>query len=140
MKDKRNVHLEIQELCDCYATTDYLREMAVIKDDADAPTAALKWIALAALHGINASAEKIAISRTADGEVQVTAEYRKSVLPSPGKTVGAKIIESVRSMTHLEAEKGKTPFSLGVRGNTVDLKIKVKSTGRGETVTIGFPE
>ncbi len=140
MKEKRNFHLEVQELCDCFATTDYLSEMSVLKNDADSDTAALKWIALAALHGINANAEKIVISRSADGEVEVKAVYRKSVLPSPGKMVGEKILAAVRSMTHLEADKGKTPFSLGIRGNSVDLKIKVKSKKEDESVTIAFPE
>ncbi len=31
MKEKRNVHLKVQELCDCYATNDPLKEMSVVK-------------------------------------------------------------------------------------------------------------
>ncbi|MFC1814353.1 hypothetical protein ACFL0M_00110 [Thermodesulfobacteriota bacterium] len=61
MKEKRNPHLKVQELCDCFATTDLLKEMSALKGDADIDEAALKWIALAALHGINANAEKISI-------------------------------------------------------------------------------
>ena len=140
MKEKRNLHLKVQELCDCFATTDYLSEMAGLDRDADKEEAALKWIALAALHGINANAEKIVISRSRGGQVEVSATYRKSELPSPGSEVGAGVIAAVRDMTHLETDKGKTPFSLGIRGNSIDLKIKVKSKEKGESVTIAFPE
>jgi hypothetical protein len=57
MKAKRNLHLKVQEMCDCYATNDPLKEMSVIKTDADKAEAAVKWLALAALHGVNNNAE-----------------------------------------------------------------------------------
>jgi hypothetical protein len=31
MKDKENLHKKVQEHCDCFATTDYLSEMAKVK-------------------------------------------------------------------------------------------------------------
>ncbi len=50
MKDKRSQHLKLQELCDCFVTTDPLKEMSEIENDGDdTEEAALKWIALAAL-------------------------------------------------------------------------------------------
>ena len=58
MKEKRNLHLKVQELCDCYATTDPLKEMSNVKNDVDKDEAALKWLALAALHGVNHNAKK----------------------------------------------------------------------------------
>jgi hypothetical protein len=42
MKDKRNLHLKLQELCDCYTTTDPLKEMSVVKDEMDKDEAGLK--------------------------------------------------------------------------------------------------
>ena len=57
MKEKRNLHLKVQELCDCYATNDPLQEMSVVKDDADQEEAAIKWLALASLHGVNNNAK-----------------------------------------------------------------------------------
>jgi hypothetical protein len=56
MKEKRNVHLKVQELCDCYATNDPLKEMSVVKNGSDKEEAALKWLALASLHGNRSSA------------------------------------------------------------------------------------
>ncbi|MDX9786556.1 MAG: hypothetical protein RBT11_07260 [Desulfobacterales bacterium] len=140
MKEKRNHHLKIQELCDCYATTDPLSEMARIKDESDSETAALKWLALSALHGINAGVDKISIHLTKDGQVEVTASYRTATLPSPGKAVGAKIFEAVREITHIEAEKGKMPLALGIRDSSIDLGIKIKSEDGHDKLSISFPE
>ena len=140
MKEKRNVHLKVQELCDCYATNDPLKEMSKIPKDADKDEAALKWLALAALHGINSNAEKISISRSADGKVVVTAKYREAELPNPGGAVGQKVLQAVREMTHMDGDKGKLPLALGIRNSSVELTIGVKSKDGRERVTIKFPE
>ncbi|MEW6670576.1 MAG: hypothetical protein AB1427_02680 [Thermodesulfobacteriota bacterium] len=139
MKEKRNLHMKVQELCDCYATTDPLKEMSALRKDADRDEAALKWLALSALHGISANAKKITIQQSSDGTVTVNAKYRRAELPSPGKTVGEKIFKAVREITHLEGDKGKTPLSLGIRGNSMDLNVKIKKDKDGEKVTIKFP-
>ncbi|MBW1695383.1 MAG: hypothetical protein JRH18_16750 [Deltaproteobacteria bacterium] len=139
MKEKRNLHLKVQELCDCYATTDPLKEMSEIKDETDVQEASLKWIALAVLHGINNNAKSITISRSKDGEVQVTAKYRESQLPSPGSTIGQNIIQAVREIGHLEGDKGKIPLSLGIRESSIDLTLKARVEEGKERVTIKFP-
>lgn len=140
MKEKRNLHLKVQELCDCYATTDPLKEMSEIKADDDKDEAALKWLALAALHGVNDNAKEVAITRSADGEIQVTAKYREAELPSPGAEIGEKIMGAVREITHIEGGKGKIPLALGIRQDSIELEIKMKSKDEGEKVTIKFPE
>jgi hypothetical protein len=136
MKVSENLHKKVQEHCDCFATTDYLSEMAKVKTDNDKDDAALKWLALAALHGINNNAEKVTISKDKDGEVQVTAEYKNTELPSPGKEVADKIFEAVRGITHIEDEKGKTDLALGIRDSSINMKIKVKP----DKVVFKFPE
>ena len=140
MKEKRNVHLKVQELCDCYATNDPLKEMSTVKNEEDKDEAALKWLALTALHGVNGNAKKIAITRSEDGEICVTAKYRESELPSPGSDVGAKIIEAVREITHIEGDKGKTPLALGIRNDSIEIQVKMKSKEGKEKVTFKFPE
>ena len=140
MKEKRNVHLKVQELCDCYATNDPLKEMSTVKDEEDKDEAALKWLALTALHGVNGNAKKIAITRSEDGEISVTAKYRQSELPSPGAEVGAKIIDAVREITHIEGDKGKTPLALGIRNDSIEIQVKLKSKEGKEKVTLKFPE
>lgn len=139
MKEKRNLHLKVQEMCDCYATGDPLKEMSIVKNDEDKEDAAVKWLALAALHGVNNNAEEITITRSSEGNVRVVAEYRESELPSPGSEVGKKIIDALREITHIEEDKGKTPLSLGIRNDSVDLKIKFKTKKGKEKITIKFP-
>ena len=140
MKEKRNVHLKVQELCDCYATNDPLKEMSVVKDGPDTEEAALKWLALAALHGVNNNAKAVTLTRSKDGEVRVTAEYRPSELPSPGSDVGSKIMEAVREITHIEGARGKSPLALGIRNDSIELRVKMKTKDDKEKVTIKFPE
>jgi hypothetical protein len=139
MKEKRNLHLKVQEMCDCYATGDPLKEMSVVKNDEDKDEAAVKWLALAALHGVNNNAEEINITRSSEGNVRVVAEYRDTELPSPGSEVGGKIINALREITHIEETKGKTPLSLGIRNDSVNLKIKFKEKNGKEKITIKFP-
>ena len=139
MKEKRNFHLKVQELIDCYATTDPLQEMARLPQDEDKEESALKWLALAALHGINNNASKITIRQTPDQTVKVTAEYRRSELPSPGDAVGGHIFKAVRDITHIDQAKGKTQLALGVRDSSVDLRIKIKTKDGQEKISIQFP-
>jgi hypothetical protein len=139
MKEKRNVHLKVQELCDCYATNDPLKEMSTVKSEGDKDEAALKWLALSALHGVNSNAEKITITRSKDGEINVTAKYRESELPSPGSDIGAKIIEAVREITHIEGDKGETPLALGIRNDSIEIQVKMNSEEDKEKVTLKFP-
>jgi len=140
MKEKRNVHLKVQELCDCYATNDPLKEMSTVKNEGDKDEAALKWLALSALHGVNSNAETITITRSKDGDIDVTAKYRESELPSPGSDIGAKIIAAVREITHIEGKKGKTPLALGIRNDSIEIQVKMNSEEDKEIVTLDFPE
>ena len=139
MKDERNLHLKVQELCDCFATTDPLREMSQIASAAGEEDIALKWLALAALHGVNSNASKITLSKGEDGNVRVTAEYRPSDLPSPGAAVGDQILAAIRGITHIEADKGKTRLALGLRDSSIDLAVKIKSKKGHEKVSLKFP-
>lgn len=140
MKEKRNLHLKVQEMCDCYATTNPLKEMSVLGQDKDKEEAALKWLALAALHGVETNAEEITLTRREDGKVVVTAEYREADLPTPGAEVGKKILEAVREITHIEGDKGKSALALGIRNDSLELTIKMKVKKDEEEVSIEFPD
>ena len=140
MKDKRNLHLEVQEHIDCFANTDPLKEMSAIGGDADKDQAALKWVALAVLHGINYNAKKVSLRTTADGTTTVQAKYRKADLPSPGGDIGRNVIDAVRKITHFEGDKGKGPLALGVRNDSLEIRVSVERNEHGETVTFKFPK
>lgn len=140
MLDKRTLHVKVQEQCDCFAETDPLREMAALKSEADTEEGAVKWIALAVLHGINSNAKKITVRRSAEGEMSVIAKYRKSDLPSPGERIGGKIFDVVRDITHIEGQKGKTPVVIGVRDSSVEMQIKLSQDEKEEEVVLQFPK
>lgn len=139
MKESSSLHLKVQELCDCFATSDPLKEMSKIKKEEDTSEAALKWLALAILHGINANADRISIEQDEDGSVNVSAKYRKTELPSPGKQVGSKIIDTIREITHMEKSKDSTLLAFGFRNNSMEFQIKTKEKKGEKRVTIEFP-
>lgn len=140
MKDSSSIHKKVQELCDCYATNDPLKEMSALKNDTDIEVAAEKWVALAALHGVNNNAKEITIHRGDDGKVTVFAEYRTTELPSPGHAAGHKIFETFREMTHIDTEKGKTALALGIRDSSIELNVKIRRKNGTEKISIGFPK
>jgi hypothetical protein len=140
MKDKRSLHLKVLELCDCYATTDYLKEMSLLSGAVDKEEGALKWVALSVLHGINGNAKKIALSREKDGQIKVVAKYRKSELPSPGGEVGGKVLDVMKEITHIEGEEGKIPLAIAIRDSSFEVTVKLEQDAEGETVTIEFPK
>lgn len=139
MKDASNLHLKVQELCDCFATTDPLKEMSGVKDSPEVDEAALKWIALAVLHGINDNAKNITLTADEDGKVEVMASYRKSELPSPGSEIGRKVVEEIREIVHMEKKKEKLALALGFRNNDLELKIESSKKHGKETIKIKFP-
>ena len=139
MKDNENLHLKVQELCDCFSTTDPLKEMSELKNDKNSLDAALKWLALSVLHGVNNNAKEISIRQDDDGAVSVVAEYRDTELPSPGPDVAAIIFEAVREMTHIEGDDGKVRFAMGIRDSSLDLSISVKDKNGNRKISIKFP-
>jgi hypothetical protein len=140
MKDKRGLHLKVQELCDCYATTDPLKEMSELEKNRDGDEPSLKWLALAILHGVNANARTISLSRSNDGKVKVTAEYRKADLPNPGLETGEEVINAVKAITHLEGEKEQTDLAVGIRGGSIEMKVEVKKEDGMESISLQFPK
>jgi hypothetical protein len=138
MQDKRNLHLEVQDMIKCYSGQDPLKVMSGLKTENDFEQAAIKWLAAAAMHGITSGARKISLSIMPDGEVKVGAKYKKTPLPSPGKEVGAKVVKDMQEILHIE--KGKLPLALGVGDDTVNLRVKLSQKDNGRKLTLKFPE
>ena len=138
MKEKRNLHLKVQEMCDCYATSDPLSSMAQMAGESGSEESAVKWLALTALHGINANAKNITLFFAGNGTVRVVAEYHPTDLPAPSKATAEKIMETIREITHIEDPKGKLPLSLGIRDSSIDIEVKVKSEGDEGMVKLKF--
>lgn len=140
MKDSSSIHKSVQEMCDCFATTDPLKEMSKIRANPGDEDSAAKWVALTTLHGVNQNAKKISIFRDEDGRVKVLAEYRTAQLPAPDDDTADRIFDAVREMTHIDTDKGKTAMALGIRDSSLDLNIKVKKSKDHEKITIYFPD
>ena len=139
MKDKETLHKKVQEMIDCYATSDPLKEMSDIQNQRDVSEAAIKWLALASLHGINMNASEIKINKSSDGKIKIVAKYRPAELPSPGTATGNKIIQDIRDITHLEGNNGESMLSLGVRDGSIDLKVMIKKEEKEESAILKFP-
>ncbi len=140
MLDKRSLHMKVQEQADCFATTDPLSEMAGLVKEQDPEEGAIKWIALAVLHGIDRNAEKISLRRNADGGVSVIAEYRKSELPIPPLPIGRKVFDVVKEITHIDGDKGQVPVAIGIRDSSIELDMKLDRNGAEEEVVLKFPD
>lgn len=140
MKDKRSLHLKVQELCDCFVSEDPLRAMSLLKKDADKEEAALKWFALAVLHGVNDNAKRIVLERSKDGSVEVSAKYRKATLPAPDPDTASRVMEALRAILHTEGEKGDTDLALGIRDSRLDLHVKLESAEGKDALILEFPK
>ncbi len=140
MRDMGTPHRRMQDLCDCFAETDPLREMALLGRDEDREEAALKWLALAVLHGIDRGAQEISLQRAADGAVRVKARYRETELPSPGGDLGERIIRAARRIGHIEEEqdKSETPWAIGIRDSSIEVRVSIERQGDAERVTMEF--
>jgi hypothetical protein len=138
MRDMETPHKRMQELCDCFAETDPLKEMAMLHTDADKEEAALKWLALAVLHGVDRNAKKISLERTSEGAIKTWAKYKETDLPSPGREIGRKIVEAARQVSHIEGRKGEIPLAVGIRDSSIEIRIKVKEEHGSEKITLEF--
>jgi hypothetical protein len=49
-------------------------------------------------------------------------------------------MDAVREITHIEGDKGKSPLALGIRNDSIELQVKIKTKDDIEKVTLKFPE
>ena len=139
MKDSGNLHLKVQELCDCFSQTDPLKEMSKLKKDKTGVDAALTWLALSILHGVNNNAKEISIQLDDDDSVSVIARYRDTGLPSPDAAVAVNIFEAVKEITHIEDDSGKISLAVGIRNSSLDLDIRIQNKDDSKKISIKFP-
>ncbi|SDO72198.1 hypothetical protein [Desulforhopalus singaporensis] len=139
MRESSSLHQKVQEMCDCYATNDPLKEMSRLQHQPDVDEAAIKWIALAILHGLNNNAEEISLEKTKSGSVRVVAEYRKTELPPPDNDIGDRIVAVLRDIIHVDSSQGESTLAFGFRNNSMELRLKTREEAGGRKITIGFP-
>ena len=138
---ERNYHLKLQEMCDCYMETDFLKQMEAMAASGagDIEENAVKYLALAVMYSLTEKARKLSLKKK-DGEVAVEIKAdNKITLPSPGTELFDKISEIIRGILHIEEDKGEMNLALGLRSGDVELQVKVKRKPDKESVKIKFP-
>lgn len=147
MLDKRNLHLRLQEYCDCYMETDPKAEMEAMlrggtaqHTSGDPEESALKFLALAILYALKESARRISFSRTEDGtvnlNVEATGKYR---LPPPEGDLAEHVFVVTRGIMHLESERASETLPLGIGNDRVELQVEFKKEAGKETMSISLP-
>ena len=145
--DERNLHLRLQEYCDCYVQTDYKNQLDLISKEGTAADAtgeleevALKFLGLAIMYGITESAKKVSLTRTQAGQINFEIEAAgKYKLPAPKPELADRMFGIMRSITHLEGPKAEEPLSLGLKNDRLELKVSFDTSGGTDSLTIGLP-
>ncbi len=137
----RNLHLKLQEMCDCYLETDFKTQMAamtpIVGGDIEEET--IKYLALAILYSISEKAGKLKIKKKGGGmKVTVISDEKVELPPPPGEIANG-IFEICRAIAHMQEDKGETLLALGLRGSRLELKMKMKKDRDKESLTILFP-
>lgn len=147
MKDDRNYHQRLQEFCDCFMETDPKKELeraakGVSGDPSrDPDELALKFLGLGIFYGATEKAKRISLERVKDGMVHFSIESRgKYQLPPPSADLANRIITIARSITHIDADQGREPVSLGLRNDRMDITFQFDRKPGEESFSILFPE
>ncbi|MDX1776096.1 MAG: hypothetical protein R3297_05915 [Desulfobulbales bacterium] len=136
-----NYHLKLQEMCDCYMETDFLANLQGMAglESADVEEDAIKYLALAIMFAISEKAEKLSLKQKG-GELSASIQNdSKEMLPVPARAVMDKVFAIMRTILHIEEDKGEMPFSLGLRTGEVNVHVRVKRKENSQSLKIKFP-
>ena len=136
-----NYHLKLQEMCDCYMETDFQALMQNMSGAGagDLDENAVKYLALAIMYAITKKAEKLSFKKKGD-EINVKVKNDgKEELPPPSVAVMDKVFAIMRTILHIEEDKGEMDFSLGLRSGEVNVRVKVEKEGDKQSLKIKFP-
>jgi hypothetical protein len=127
-----NLHLKLQEMCDCYLETDYLAQLERFRANPgpDPDDEAMRYLALALMHTITEQAGKLSLKQE-NGEIKVKVKKDggQEELPPPPAALFTKIIQMIRAILHFEGEKGESELSLGLRNGSLEMLVKLKEKG-----------
>ena len=144
---ERSFHLRLQEFLDCYMETDPKQELEKaakgISGDpsGDPDELALKFLGLGIFYGASEKAKSISVQRFQDGKTSLTVDARgKYQLAAPKTDLADRVISIARAITHVDADRGQLPVSMGLRNDRMDLGFHFDRKKEGETFTITFPE
>ncbi|MBU0675846.1 MAG: hypothetical protein KJ950_14505 [Proteobacteria bacterium] len=127
-----NLHLKLQEMCDCYLETDYRTLLTTISSraGADLDEEALRYLGLALMHIITEQATKLTLKQEGTAiRVKVKNDGNKEELPIPSAPLFAAMVKLVRGILHFEGGGGESLLSLGLRSGSVDLLVALQENG-----------
>ncbi len=138
-----NLHLRLMEMCDCYLGTDYASTIQKVADvrSADIQEDALRYLSLALLFTLTEEARQLSFKRKND-KITVTIKHddEKIALRPPARPVFDSIIAIMRTILHLEQDKGGLPLTLGLKNDRIEVQVKVERVADKETLKVKFPE
>jgi hypothetical protein len=137
-----NYHLKLQEMCDCYMETDFLAAMQGMAgaESKDVDEDGIKYLALAIMFAITEKAEKLTLKKKGEELAAKIKNGGKKVLPVPSVAVVDRIFEIMRTILHIEEDKGEMEFSLGLRSGEVNVMVKVERKDGKQSLKIKFPK
>ncbi len=141
-KMKLNYHLKLQEMCDCYMETDFQAAMQNMagKESKDVEEDAVKYLALAIMLAITEKAEKLSLKKKGDELKAKVKNGGKQKLPVPSTAVLDKVFEIMRTILHIEEDRGEMEFSLGLRSGEVNVMVKLDRKEGEQSLKINFPK
>jgi hypothetical protein len=137
-----NLHLKLQEMCDCYLDTGFAEQLAWMATgpSEDQEEDAVKYLALAIMYGITEKARSLKLKRGEDGTIKASLKAEEKVtLPAPSPAIFDRINDIVRRILHFEEGGGESPLALGLRTGSIDLEVKLKDKGGKSSLKISFP-
>ena len=138
-----NLHLKLMEMCDCYLGTDYATTIHKVADapSDDTQEDALRYLALALLYTLTEEARQLSLKRKNDKiTVTIKHEDEKIALRPPARPVFDRIIAIMRTILHLDEDKGGMPLTLGLKNDQIEVQVKVERATDKETLKVKFPE
>ena len=142
-KLSHNLHMKLQEMCDCYMDSDFLAELKreIPVESTTLEEEALRYFALLILYTVTTKAQQLKVKRKKEElKVTVTSLHEKKTLTPPPEEIVNKIFEIIRAITHIETDNGEMPLALGLRREQMELQVKVKKAEDEETMKLLFPE
>ena len=137
MLQRHSPFLKLQDYFDCFADTTAADELQKVPQEPDQEEAAIKWLALAILHGLSCRSDAIELTRSSSGEVR--AEMSGGTLTPPDRELAPRVFEAVRRIAHLDGDQEGTPLAIGIRNDSLECRVEVRRTPKGETFLIRLP-
>ncbi|MEJ2688628.1 MAG: hypothetical protein P8130_01505 [Deltaproteobacteria bacterium] len=139
-----NLHLKLQEMCECYLETDFTKQLnAMVKGSSkDLEEDAVKYLALAIMHGVSDRARTLKLKKKKDGTIKIglTIDGEKISLPVPSPELFDRIVGVIRSILHFEEGSGSMPLALGLRNSNIELMVKLKEKEGDTSLKLSYPE